>query len=114
MINGKREATPGQTLFELDRPLSDFPNRPPWCDLPIQEQHRFERRARDVLVLAEKLRAAQPALHFARIEGYDFLAMRDAVEKTPLYKMGDCCLVWMNMGDLETMRMAGQAKDCSR
>lgn len=47
--------TAGRALWELDRPLSDFPNRKSWEELGDDNRWRYETRALDILSTAEKL-----------------------------------------------------------
>ena len=50
--------TAGRVLWDLDRPLSDFPNRKPWEDLDEPQRARYEARATDILSTAAKIMGA--------------------------------------------------------
>lgn len=47
--------TPGRALWELDRPLSDFPKRKPWEAFEPRERERYEIRATEILSTAAKI-----------------------------------------------------------
>ena len=49
------QTTPGRALWELDRPLSDFPKRKPWEAFEPRERERYEMRAADILSTAAKI-----------------------------------------------------------
>ena len=56
MSGGK--TTAGNALWNLERPLSDFPNRKPWDDLKEDDRDRYEWRASGILFTAAKLMEA--------------------------------------------------------
>lgn len=60
-----------------------------------------------------KDQTTEPRIRWARIEGYDIDAMKNAVRLTKLHLHGDCRLVWISTGDLAQMELAGEAEDCS-
>jgi hypothetical protein len=49
--------TQGKALWELDRPVADFPNRKPFEQLDERQQQRYEDRAFDIIVTANKILA---------------------------------------------------------
>ena len=54
--------------------------------------------------------SCQHELNVASIRGFSLSEMREAVRESSLYPLGDCRLMWVNEGDLDTLQMVAGVK----